>query len=990
MEPLHLALARQTLAVMRNSGYQQLGSEVLNEFRNNAEIMGRYVTNVEEYESAWDESLADNDDVNVPYENVISVFQNGKRYDLTLSDDMSYAFQSLQPSRQGNQDWKLMMKGNDLFKKLCTAYNPLFMITNPIRDVQDALFYSTDTKRWLRNYPRAIAQIAGNGRFWQMYQAMGGVNNSYFDWATGENSGKMGRIEALNMAIEQAPRLAEYMTVLENAQRNNGEVTQADRMEAFNAAAEITTNFSRGGTLGKWINRNLVPFWNPGVQGLSKAVRTVTETRGFKAWAGLTMKAAALGMVPALLNGLLYRDDDEWDTIDDQLKMEYYLFKTSDGVWIKVPKGRVLAALSMPVIGAQESLRGDEVDWKELTMQAFGSVAPNNPLETNLLSTAVQAKLFDADDPGKTWYGGDIESRRLQGYAPGERYDESTDVLSKWLGKQLNISPKKINYVIDQYSGILGDLVLPYLTPRAERGISAEIAGHDVSVPLSNAFMSRFTLDTVTNNTISGEYYDMLDELGFDAKSGDNPAAIAERYMNRAGSTVSDIYAQIREIENDTELTDREKTQLTQELRKQLNEYEKQVIEDAGKYLTSAREYMDEHPEFDYTDDGAVDAFVEGYNSMQTNEKYFIDAEQAAGKMKDEVYREVNREHFGAEYALQVYNKDVYEKARTVHDDSGLSYEDYYDYYFGTRYLFGDKDAEGNTIAGSRTDKVVNFLEGMDITDEQRNALYHAADHTWNYPTGITEYLKEHPEYDFMDSQAVNAFVEGYNAQQSSEKYYIDAAGAKSKMRSEAYREIYREKYGAEYALEFFDKDVYEKAQGLNTSAGLSYDDYYDFYFGTRYMYADKDENGNSISGSKKEKVVGFINDMDVSDAEKDALYLAAGYKENTLKTTPWNGGSGQYSSGGRSGGRGGRSSRTKAPKTKAVKGSGKIQLPKVSSSVSRTGAGKSGTGGTGKGADASLSLIQIIDRYYGGNALAAAMDGGARARGRTTVDFEL
>ena len=723
LEPLHLALARQTLAVMKNAGYQQLGAAVLQEYENNRGAMERYVTNVEEQEAVWDESMADNDDVNVPFENVIGVIRDGKRYDITLSDDMSYAFNSLQ-GKLGWQDWKTMQKGNNLFKKLCTAWNPLFMITNPVRDVQDAVFYSTDTKRWLRNYPRAISQIAKSGRYWQMYQGMGGVNNSYFDWATGENKGKMNKVEALNMAIEQAPRLAEFMTVLENAERTNGTITQEDLMEAFNAAAEITTNFSRSGTMGKWINRNLVPFWNPGVQGLSKAVRTATETKSFKRWALLALKAAALGMLPELLNGLLYRDDDEWDTIDDQMKMEYYLFKTSDGVWIKIPKGRVLAALSAPVVGLMEAARGDEVDWFELGKQAFGSVAPNNPLETNLLSQAVRTRLFNPNDPGKTWYGGDIESKRLQQYAPGQRYDESTDVISKWLGEKLNLSPKKISYIIDQYSGVIGDVLLPYLTPKAERGV---YVGGKVGVPLSNAFMSRFTLDTVTNNTISGEYYDMLDELGWDAKAGDEPSAIAERYMNRAGSRVSDIYAEIRRIENDENLTNGEKTQLTRELRKELNEYQQQVIRDATAYLEAARTFMAEHPGFDYSDDQAVDAFTEGYNSLQTSEKYQITADQAAGKMKDEVYREINREHFGAEYALQVYNKDVYAKAQSLNEESGLSYDDYYDFYFGTRYLYADKDEDGKSISGSKKTKVVNYIAGMDITDEQKDALYLSA-----------------------------------------------------------------------------------------------------------------------------------------------------------------------------------------------------------------------------------------------------------------------
>lgn len=724
--PLHYALAKQTLAVMRNAGYQQLGAEVLKEYENNEGLMGKWVLDTEESDAAWEPSMADNDDVQRPHENVITVFRDGKRYDMTLSEDMAYAFNSIPGSQQQWADWEVMRKGNDLFKKLCTAYNPLFMITNPVRDVQDALLYSTDMKRWIKNYPKAIAQISGNGKYWEMYKSMGAVNNSYFDWATGENAnkkgGKPGKVEALNLAIEQAPRLAEYMTVLENAERDHKEITQQDLMEAFNAAAEITTNFSRGGTIGRWVNRNLVPFWNPGVQGLSKAVRTVTETKGFKNWALLGLKAAALGMVPALLNGLLYRDDDEWDIIDDQMKLDYYLFKGPDGVWIKIPKGRMLAALSAATIGVQESLRGDEVDWAGLGASAIGAVAPNNPLETNLLSTLFQAQLWNPDNPGKTWYGGDIESQRLRGYAPGERYDESTDVISKWLGGKLNISPKKISYVIDQYSGVLGDLILPYLTPKAERGLYVG----NVAVPLSNAFMSRFTTDTVTSNTIGNEYYGLLDQLGYKAKAGDTAAAQAERYMNRAGGAVSDYYAQIRKIENDENLTDKEKSALVRELRKQLNVTEQQITADAQAYLEAAQRYIESHPEYDYTDDDAVNAFTEGYNSIQTAEKYYIDADAAAKKMKDEVYMAINREHFGAEYALQAYNKDTYAKAQKLHDESGLSYEDYFDYYFGSRYIYADKDSEGKSISGSKKEKIVEYIDTLDIPDDQKDALFKA------------------------------------------------------------------------------------------------------------------------------------------------------------------------------------------------------------------------------------------------------------------------
>lgn len=997
--PLHYALTRQTLAVMRNAGYQQLGAEILHEYENNPELMSRWVLETEESDAVWDESMADNDDEMQPYENVVTVFRGGKRYDLTLDNSMADAFNSLK-SRQRRADFKIMAQGNDLFKKLCTAYNPLFMLTNPIRDVQDAVFYSTDTKRWMMNYPKAIKQIAGSGKYWQMYKAMGGVNNSYFDWATGENAGKrngkMGRVEALNLAIEQAPRLAEFMTVLDNAQRKNGKITQADRMEAFNAAAEVTTNFSRGGTIGKWVNRNLVPFWNPGVQGLSKAVRTVTETRGFKAWAGLTLKAAALGMLPTILNGLLYRDDDEWDKIDDQMKMDYYLFKSKDGVWVKIPKGRVLAALSAPAVGVQESLRGDDVDWGELGKAAFGSVAPNNPLETNLFSTAIQARLWDKNDPGKTWYGGNIESKRLQSYAPGERYDESTDIISKWLGQKLNLSPKKINYVIDQYSGVFGDLILPYLTPKAERGLYLGESG--VAVPFSNAFMSRFTTDTVTSNTISKEYYGLLDELGFAAKGGDKPSAVAERYMNRAGSTVSDYYAQIREIENDPKLTDAEKTKLTRELRKKLNEFEKQVTEDAGKYLEAARKYLEQHPEFDYTDDKAVDAFMEGYNSQQSSAKYHITADGAVKKMKDEVYREVNREHFGAEYALQVYSEDTYAKAKKLHDESGLSFDDFYDYYFGTRYLHSDKDEDGKAISGSKKEKIAAYIDDMDLPDDQKDELFLSAgykedtleDAPWNggsgiYAGGSVTKLTVPKGHEAAYQKVIDANVQ---ALRGSGAY--QAADKKGKKALEKMLQDYAKVKAIREADPKFEPASagygWTKWADQAQKVGISLTDAIGHMTALGALKADYDKFGKAITGSKKKKVCAYIDALHLTNDQKDALYLSV-YKENSLKYTPWHGYKGGNKRRRRGGRRGGRRRKASAGSVRPVKVG--VLDTSVDTGIDVSALFGGGTAGKKSGkTSAGMDLLQIINKFYGGNPLAAAVDGGAKAR--TSVDFKL
>lgn len=80
---------------------------------------------------------------------------------------------------------------------------------------------------------------------------------------------------------------------------------------------------------------------------------------------------------------------------------------------------------------------------------------------------------------------------------------------------------------------------------------------------------------------------------------------------------------------------------------------------------------------------------------------------------------------------------------------------------------------------------------------------------------------------------------------------------------------------------------AYEKYQSAR-SAGVSTEDYVWFLSATDGLEADKDENGKSISGSRKAKVLRVIDRMELDRSQKDALFLAAGYSESTLGDAPW------------------------------------------------------------------------------------------------------
>lgn len=723
--PLHTALSRKTVSTMRNAGLNQFGLALVREYDRNTKAAEKYIWNVAESEYTPTEAAIESDEDYKPvFENVFSVKEKGKVYDITMDEGLAQALNAFQPDKYANSDIaKLLKKGNDLFKALCTGYNPIFMVRNLVRDAQDAAFYSTDSATWAKMFPSAWKQIVTNGEIWQQYKALGGSYASMLDYTTGmvkEPKSAVGKLaakyESLGQAIEAAPRLAEFMTILANKGGSKtadgvktGKFTQSDLMEAMLGAADITTNFARGGTVTKMLNKYLVPFLNPSVQGADKFVRNITDRKGFKAWASLAIKAAALGILPELLNGLLYRDDDEWDDIPDQTKSNYYLFKLGDGYWMKIPRGRALAVFSAGATYAQEKAKGNDPKFSDVIEVVKSNVAPTDIFNQNIATAWTQTKLFNPDNPGTTWYGGNIESDRLQNYRPGERYDEKTDELSKWIGKTFNLSPKKINYLLDQYSGVVGDLLLPWFTPSAT-------ASSPALAPLKQAFM----LDSTSTNKTTGEYYDLLDDLKYDANDGDIGAGITRKYVSHAGDEVNDYYQQIRAIQSDENLTKAEKNRLVRALKSQLIERQKEIIAQAEPYREAVSDYLKAHPELSTDNDAAIAEYAELYG---------ITEDQAESRMDAIVYREANREVFGAEYALRTYNADVYDKARTAYA-KGVSYDTYYDYYFATKEMHADKDENGKSISGSKKAKVVEYINSLDIPPEQKDALYVAAGYT--------------------------------------------------------------------------------------------------------------------------------------------------------------------------------------------------------------------------------------------------------------------
>ena len=76
---------------------------------------------------------------------------------------------------------------------------------------------------------------------------------------------------------------------------------------------------------------------------------------------------------------------------------------------------------------------------------------------------------------------------------------------------------------------------------------------------------------------------------------------------------------------------------------------------------------------------------------------------------------------------------------------------------------------------------------------------------------------------------------------------------------------------------------AYPNEQSDYDALGIGFDSYLTYSRAMCTMTGDKDENGKTISGSKKAKVVNLISSLDISDAAKTQLYLSNGYAASTM-----------------------------------------------------------------------------------------------------------
>lgn len=593
----------------------------------------------------------------------VTFYYNGKKVTAQVSRLVFKGIEAFRPSSgmSDNVAIAAVAKVNSTFKKLVTSLNPFFsFFKNPVRDMQDALLYTHYSPlKFIKNYGRARKEIKTNGKYWQEAKAAGISAASVYDYEKGieykqnDSISKAKRLkqklESASNSIEMSPRLAEYISA-----REAGLSVQ----EALLQAQDVTTNFGRGGTFAKTLNSTVMPFLNPSIQGFSKMVRSYMGENGKKEWVALIIKSLILGIGATALNDLMNDDDEEYEGLSDYVKEQNYLLGLGGGDFLKLPKGRVASVFGSLWLRGKRYAEGDEDAWKDYFKSVASAVTPVDNFTRTIFSPITDIQTNTA------WHGGKIEGQKWDDTEPKNRYDESTSKISIWLGQVFNYSPIKIDYLLEQYGGIVADLVIPATSTQAETGI------------ISQNMLTNATL----NSKWSSKFYSTLEKYTYKKTAGDLQAKAVVRYLTNINSTVSDMQKKKQEIQASTTLSNADKLKETRIIQAAINTLLQETLGNV---------------EYIYKELGRYDLSDES--------------------VYDKAYYDTMNVVIGAGYALESYNKEVYAKASSL-TGLGIGYDTYYDYYFGLKNV--------SSSSGSLTKKdVIEYTMAQDIPTLQKIIL---------------------------------------------------------------------------------------------------------------------------------------------------------------------------------------------------------------------------------------------------------------------------
>ena len=739
------------------------------------------------------------------------------------------------------------------FKQLTTGRNPLFFLSNFPKDFQTAYINTTSGRKTLAGYlldvGGTIRSMQQNSAEWQTFQALGGKNSGFYhnekgfreSAKTAEHRGVRRAVDMIGTPFEMVSentealwRFNEYRAAI----RKYGD-TQEGRAKAMQAAADVTTNFSRSAPMAK-AAENYCAYLNASLQGLDKMARQL-KNHPFLT----TRRAAEIIALPTILLYMLNRDDEDYQHLNDRTKDNYYCIPTGKGTFIKIPKSREYGVAMGALLERFMRLRDGEDP--ETALDGIGgqfltNIAPSNPFTDNIAKT-----IFIDLPTNQDFAGRSIIPERLANLSPENQYDYTTSKAGIAASKAWNatlgrlfpkMAPIQADYLIDSNLGFVGDMILGS-TQQGSKSV-----GDVLKAVIIEPVARKMTADPLYQNGVTDAFYKELSKAETAANDKNLTEGLEsrvitpeEKYLSAlqaSSSEISELRKQEREILSDTTISKQEQEAQVREIRREIN-----------RIALGAKGQAEQER----------DAWAKNYVPEISH-------------LTDEKQRE----------------------ARTAYEQDGTPYTDFVRY--DDRYRLLQKDKETSSAADRA--KLAGYLEDDDtLTDEQKEGLYaHLLipylsdgrkedwDNTYKGKIAPSLFFEIANEYSQIGDELDDLEKGKAQAKATAFSMYLDGMGLSDDVRSQVENDFKyfnmnpakSENYTFEMMRKNGGKNEQAYADALEQS-GLSIETYYEI----KDMKNAKDADGSYTY--KKDDIVQEMRDKGFTTAQIGAVCGAFGWK---------------------------------------------------------------------------------------------------------------
>ena len=557
-------------------------------------------------------------------QNLTVYLENGAIVRYEITDPSLYNLLSGRDGRNLNTFARGLKRVTNTFARLTTGINPMFSVKNAIRDMQHSINWGS----WASNYGSGIAKWMENFVYtadnyikeqrgletdeaYAQYRALGGgeserYNTRDYKSVKGLRKELLGQNptafetaksivwkamtwEDLNNIIEMNSRLIEYRFGKQETKTLEG------RKRAFMNAQEATVDFQRRGLggVGSFLSA-AIPFFNATVQGIDQQVRMFSSGERSRLGTRLAKTAinnALMGVLQVLMVGVFGDDDDKegYSWLLDSTKNDFFLFPLH---WIDNDVARGFVRLPL----AQDALsKGMFAFGRNLAAGTLGEEYQDE-FSVDLLKTAYDIILDQIPDTSifssfidvllnQTWYGTQMESDYKQKLSEVNRTNTNMPEFFNMLAQRLSAmgahgkfaSPIMLKYLFQQNTGVIGQFLIPMLSPDANGNLNPLRA-------FWTTWRNSLTLEPAYTNKVRGTYDELstiiettindgnAGLIGGQLKPGLTSAEAAEAYeqaldfqnglIKRTDQAVSQIYGEINSINANETLSASEKETL--------------------------------------------------------------------------------------------------------------------------------------------------------------------------------------------------------------------------------------------------------------------------------------------------------------------------------------------------------------------------------------------------------------------------------------------